>query len=182
MVEALGINVRRVFTIVFMIGTGLAALGGIGAAPFIPVESNMGDVFLLQAFIVVVIGGIGSFNGAAIGALLLGLARAFGDYLALRFNLTPAIAEASTIIIMAIVLLASWAGHLIIYGQIFMTSLDASFSRVGQIAGFVVVGIAVLTLAWILLESRTRLQRIGGALVLWYCAISLIYLFRGGLY
>jgi len=110
MVEALGINVRRVFTIVFMIGAGLAALGGIGAAPFIPVESNMGDVFLLQAFIVVVIGGIGSFNGAAIGALLLGLARAFGDYLALRFNLTPAIAEASTIIIMAIVLLVRPAG------------------------------------------------------------------------
>jgi branched-chain amino acid transport system permease protein len=110
MVEALGINVRRVFTVVFMIGAGLAALGGIGAAPFIPVESNMGDVFLLQAFIVVVIGGIGSFYGAAIGALLLGLARSFGDYLALRFNLTPAIAEASTIIIMAIVLLVRPAG------------------------------------------------------------------------
>ncbi len=110
MVEALGINVRRVFTVVFMIGTGLAALGGIGAAPFIPVESNMGDVFLLQAFIVVVIGGIGSFYGAAIGALLLGLARSFGDYLALSFNLSPTIAEASTIIIMAIVLLVRPAG------------------------------------------------------------------------
>jgi branched-chain amino acid transport system permease protein len=110
MVEALGINVRRVFTIVFMIGAGLAALGGIGAAPFIPVEPGMGDVFLLQAFIVVVIGGMGSFTGAAIGALLIGLARAFGDYLALSFNLTPAIAEASTVIIMAVVLLVRPAG------------------------------------------------------------------------
>jgi len=110
MVEALGINVRRVFTIVFMIGAGLAALGGIGAAPFIPVEPGMGDVFLLQAFIVVVIGGMGSFSGAAIGALLIGLARAFGDYLALSFNLTPAIAEASTVIIMAFVLLVRPAG------------------------------------------------------------------------
>src|SRR5512140_1047115 len=83
---------------------------------------------------------------------------------------------------MAIVLLACWAGHLIIYGQIFMAGVDASFNRVGQIAGFVVVGIAVLTLLWILLESRTRMQRISGALVLWYCVISLIYLFRGGIY
>ncbi|MHB0967242.1 MAG: branched-chain amino acid ABC transporter permease [Bellilinea sp.] len=110
MVEALGINVRRVFTIVFMLGAGLAALGGIGAAPFIPVQPNMGDAFQLQAFIVVVIGGMGSYSGAAIGALLLGLARAFGDYLALKYSLSPAIAEASTVIIMAIVLLVRPAG------------------------------------------------------------------------
>ncbi len=110
MVEALGINVRRVFTIVFMLGVGLAALGGIGAAPFIPVQPNMGDAYQLQAFIVVVIGGMGSYSGAAIGALLLGLARAFGDYLALKFSLSPAIAEASTVIIMAIVLLLRPAG------------------------------------------------------------------------
>lgn len=110
MVEALGINVRQVFTIVFMIGAGLAALGGIGAAPFIPIEAHMGDLFQLQAFICVVIGGMGSFSGAAVGAILLGLARAFGDYLALSFGLSPAIAEASTVIIMAIVLLVRPAG------------------------------------------------------------------------
>ena len=110
MVEALGINVRQVFTIVFSLGAGLAALGGIGAAPFIPVYPNMGDSYQLQAFIVVVIGGMGSYGGAAIGALLLGLARAFGDYLALRFSLSPAIAEASTVIIMAIVLLVRPSG------------------------------------------------------------------------
>jgi len=110
MVESLGINVRRVFTLVFVLGAGLAALGGIGAAPFIPVEPKMGDTFQVQAFITVVIGGFGSFTGAAIGALLLGLARAFGDFLALRFDLTPAISEASTVIIMAIVLLVRPAG------------------------------------------------------------------------
>ena len=110
MVEALGINVRQVFTLVFVIGVGMSALGGIGAAPFIPVEASMGDVFQLQAFICVVIGGMGSFSGAAVGALLLGLARAFGDYLALRFGMSPAIAEASTVIIMAIVLLVRPAG------------------------------------------------------------------------
>jgi branched-chain amino acid transport system permease protein len=110
MVEALGINVRRVFSIVFSLGIGLAALGGIGAAPFIPVQPNMGDAYQLQGFIVVVIGGMGSYGGAAIGALLLGMARAFGDFLALKFSLSPAIAEASTVIIMVIVLLVRPSG------------------------------------------------------------------------
>jgi branched-chain amino acid transport system permease protein len=110
MVESLGINVRRVFTLVFVLGAGLAALGGIGAAPFIPVQPQMGDTFQVQAFITVVIGGFGSFTGAAVGALLLGLARAFGDFLALRFALSPAISEASTVIIMAIVLLGRPSG------------------------------------------------------------------------
>ncbi len=112
MVEALGINVRQVFTLVFVLGAGLAALGGIGAAPFIPVQPGMGDTFQLQAFITVVLGGMGSYMGAAIGALLLGLARAFGDFMALKFQLSPAIAEASTVIIMAIVLLVRPAGLL----------------------------------------------------------------------
>jgi branched-chain amino acid transport system permease protein len=110
MVEALGINVRKIFTIVFVMGIALASLGGIGAAPFFPVQPNMGDVFQLQGFIVVVLGGMGNYLGAAVGALLLGLARAFGDYLALKFELSPAIAEASTVIIMAIVLLVRPAG------------------------------------------------------------------------
>ncbi|MBI9050534.1 MAG: branched-chain amino acid ABC transporter permease [Anaerolineaceae bacterium] len=112
MVEALGINVRRIFSIVFAMGIGLAALGGIGAAPFIPVQPNMGDVYQLQGFIVVVIGGMGSYGGAAIGALLLGMARAFGDFLCLKFSLSPAIAEASTVIIMAIILLVRPSGLL----------------------------------------------------------------------
>jgi len=112
MVEALGINVQKVFTMVFVLGAGLAALGGIGAAPFIPVQPGMGDTFQLQAFITVVLGGMGSYMGAAIGALLLGLARAFGDFMALKYQLSPAIAEASTVIIMAIVLLVRPAGLL----------------------------------------------------------------------
>jgi len=112
MVEALGINVRRVFTMVSALGIGLAALGGIGAAPFMPVEPLMGDRFQMQGFITVVLGGMGSYTGAAIGALLLGLARGFGDYLALKYNLSPGISEASTVIIMAIVLLVRPSGLL----------------------------------------------------------------------
>jgi branched-chain amino acid transport system permease protein len=110
MVEALGINVKSVFSVVFAIGVGLAALGGIGAAPFIPVTPNMGDAYQMQGFITVVIGGMGSYGGAGVGALMLGMARAFGDFLALKFNMSPAIAEASTVIVMIIVLLVKPSG------------------------------------------------------------------------
>lgn len=114
MVEALGINVRRVFTLVFAIGAALAGLGGVVAAPFLGVYPGMAMEFLLQAFIVVVIGGLGSVPGAAIGALLVGLARAYGDHIVLSgiqlpwmteaISGSPAIARASTVLIMAIVL------------------------------------------------------------------------------
>ena len=114
MVEALGINVRRVFTIVFAIGAALAGLGGVVAAPFLGVYPGMALEFLLQAFIVVVIGGLGSIPGAAVGALLVGLARAYGDHIVLSgiqlpwmadsSTGSPAIARASTVQIMANVL------------------------------------------------------------------------------
>jgi len=120
MVEALGIPVRRLFTGVFAMGSALAALGGVVATPFLGLSPAMGLEFLLQAFIAVVIGGMGHYGGAAVGALLVGLARAFGDYLvtigvalpgmteALRFS--PAIARASTVLIMAAVLLIRPSG------------------------------------------------------------------------
>lgn len=105
MVEALGINVKRVFTFVFALGVAMAALGGIGAGPFLPIQPSMGDQYLMQGFITVVIGGMGSYVGAFVGAIILGMGRAFGDYFALKLSLSPAIAEASTVIIMIIVLL-----------------------------------------------------------------------------
>lgn len=105
MVEALGINVKRVFTLVFALGVAMAALGGIGAGPFLPIQPEMGDQYQMQGFITVVIGGMGSYVGAFIGAIILGMGRAFGDYFALKLSLSPAIAEASTVIIMIIVLL-----------------------------------------------------------------------------
>lgn len=120
MVEALGINVRRVFTLVFALGSALAALGGVVAAPFVGVYPDMGGIFQLQAFIAVVIGGMGSFTGTAVGALILGLARAFGDTLvttgftipgtAYAWRASPAIARASIVLIMALVLLVRPAG------------------------------------------------------------------------
>jgi branched-chain amino acid transport system permease protein len=120
MVQALGINVRQVFTFVFALGSALAALGGVIAAPFLGVYPAMGSGFSLSAFIAVVIGGMGSYPGAAVGTLILGLARAFGDhFVASGINLpfvenvikgSPAIAKASTVLIMAIVLLVRPAG------------------------------------------------------------------------
>jgi len=106
MVEALGINVKAIFTLVFGLGVAMAALGGIGAGPFLPIQPLMGDHYQTQGLITVVIGGMGSYVGAFIGALVLGMARAFGDYFALKYSLSTAIAEASTVIIMIIVLLA----------------------------------------------------------------------------
>ncbi|WP_298818680.1 branched-chain amino acid ABC transporter permease [Chloroflexus sp.] len=120
MVQALGINVRRVFTLVFALGAGLAALGGVAAAPFLGISPGLGQEFQLQAFIAVVIGGMGSFTGAAIGSLLVGLARAFGDQIVLTgiqlpwmseaMTFSPSIARASTVLIMALVLLLRPAG------------------------------------------------------------------------
>ena len=106
MVEALGINVKSVFTMVFALGVAMAALGGIGAGPFLPIQPLMGDQYQTQGLITVVIGGMGSYGGAFIGAMALGMARAFGDYFALKYSLSTAVAEASTVIIMVIVLLA----------------------------------------------------------------------------
>lgn len=120
MVQALGINVQHVFTLIFGLGSALAAIGGVIVAPFLGVYPEMGEIFLLQAFIAVVIGGMGSYAGAAAGTLLLGLARAFGDYfvaagidlplLDVTLRGSPAMARASTVFIMAIVLLVRPSG------------------------------------------------------------------------
>ncbi|HKP53902.1 MAG TPA: branched-chain amino acid ABC transporter permease [Chloroflexia bacterium] len=123
MVQALGINVRRVFTLVFALGTGLAALGGVAVGPFLGVHPDLGQEFLLFGFIAVVVGGMGSYAGAAAGALLLGFARAFGD-LSIRYGIgipftdiewekpPTFIATASAVLLMAIVLLVRPAGLL----------------------------------------------------------------------
>jgi branched-chain amino acid transport system permease protein len=78
MVRALGIPVKPIFSIVFGIGAALAALGGIIASPVLSISPGMGDRIIVIAFVVVVIGGIGSIRGAFIGAILVGLTDVFG--------------------------------------------------------------------------------------------------------
>jgi branched-chain amino acid transport system permease protein len=78
MAAGVGIAVPRLFTAVFLFGTALAALGGALAAPYQSVGPAMGERVIIESFIVVVVGGLGSFPGAFVGALLLGLLEAFG--------------------------------------------------------------------------------------------------------
>lgn len=73
---AMGINVSRLFVITFSIGAGLGALAGGLAAPAIAVNPGLGIEVIVLAFAVVVTGGLGSIEGALVGAILIGLARA----------------------------------------------------------------------------------------------------------
>lgn len=115
MVEALGINVRRVFTLVFALGVGLAALGGVLAGPSMGLSSTMGDSLLLNALIALAIGGLTSYPGAAVGSLMVGVMQQFiikyGQigiqlpFLAEPFKPTPPLVPASTVLLMVIILL-----------------------------------------------------------------------------
>lgn len=77
MVNLLGINVRRVFTVVFSFGAAMAGLAGVLAGPVIGnIQPDLGNSVLLASFVVVVVGGLGSFTGAVVGAILVGLVKA----------------------------------------------------------------------------------------------------------
>ena len=78
MLSALGINTRRLFTAVFALGAALAGLGGALAAPVVAVGPGLHAQVIVDAFVVVVIGGLGSVLGAFIASLLVGLVNAFG--------------------------------------------------------------------------------------------------------
>jgi branched-chain amino acid transport system permease protein len=73
MVNCLGIDIYRVFTVVFALGVGLAGLAGALALPMRGAQPLMGDTILTLCFVVVVIGGMGSFTGAILGGLLVGI-------------------------------------------------------------------------------------------------------------
>ncbi len=72
MVDSLGINIQRVFMLVFGIGAMAAGFAGIVNAPVVSVAPDVGDAILVQTFVVVVIGGVGSFAGAVLGGLIAG--------------------------------------------------------------------------------------------------------------
>ncbi|TLN11002.1 branched-chain amino acid ABC transporter permease, partial [bacterium] len=115
MVEALGINVRRVFTLVFALGVGLATFGGTLAAPSTGLSNAMGESLLLSALIALAIGGLTSYPGAALGALLVGLIQQFVikygqigipiPFTDIVFKPSPPLVPASTVLLMVIVLL-----------------------------------------------------------------------------
>ncbi|KAA2236199.1 branched-chain amino acid ABC transporter permease [Salinarimonas soli] len=78
MVSALGVDIRRLFMLVFGFGAMLAGFAGAMVAPILSVEPGMGDNLLILAFVVIVIGGIGSVRGAFIAALAVGLVDTLG--------------------------------------------------------------------------------------------------------
>ena len=78
MVGAMGVNIDRLFTIVFGIGAMLAGLAGAMAGPMLAIEVGMGEKILILTFVVIIIGGIGSVRGALVGAILVGLVDTYG--------------------------------------------------------------------------------------------------------
>jgi branched-chain amino acid transport system permease protein len=78
MAAGLGANIPALFTGIFGLGVALAALGGVAAAPVIGLYPGMDSEILIPAFIVIVIGGMGSLRGAFVGSLLIGIADTFG--------------------------------------------------------------------------------------------------------
>jgi len=78
MVAALGVNIRLLYTVVFGFGAALAGLAGLMAGPIYAVQPGMGEIVLIQAFVVIVIGGIGSIRGALVGAVIVGLVDTMG--------------------------------------------------------------------------------------------------------
>jgi branched-chain amino acid transport system permease protein len=78
MVAALGVNIRLLYTVVFGFGAALAGLGGLMAGPIYTVLPGMGDEILIQVFVVIVIGGIGSIRGALVGAVVVGMVDTLG--------------------------------------------------------------------------------------------------------
>ncbi len=111
MVSVLGINVYQVFRLVFGIGAMAAGYAGIINAPVVSLTPDMGDHILIETFVVVVIGGVGSFPGAVIGGLLA------GEVLSLTSMVDPAYSQVMLYAIMTLVLVLRPQGLLGVRGR-----------------------------------------------------------------
>ena len=98
MVDSLGINVMRVFMIVFGIGSMAAGFAGIVNVPIAPITPDIGEATLVEAFVVVVIGGVGSFPGAVLGGLIA------GEILSLTSMINPSYSQVMLFVVMTLVL------------------------------------------------------------------------------
>src|ERR1051326_7443131 len=115
MVSALGVNIQLLFTLVFGLGAALAGFAGLMQAPILTVQIGMGENILILAFVVIIIGGIGSIRGAFVGSTVVGLIDTLGraflpDVLRSMLStnaaltLAPAISSMSIYMLMAAVL------------------------------------------------------------------------------
>ena len=99
MVSALGIDISRVFTLVFGLGAALAGLAGVLAAPVQNVTPEMGNSILTETFVVVIIGGMGSILGSILGGLII------GELITLGVVFWPPVANTLVFVFMAVILL-----------------------------------------------------------------------------
>ncbi len=99
MVQLLGTNVQRMFLVVFSLGAMAAGIAGVIYAPLSSVIPNMGEPFLVECFVVIVIGGLGSFPGAVVGGIVV------GEILSLTTLFNPAYAQAAIYAVMTLVLI-----------------------------------------------------------------------------
>jgi urea ABC transporter permease protein UrtB len=99
MVKALGIDIDRVYTFVFALGVGIAGLAGILHAPMISIYPEVGTTIVVQSFVVVVIGGLNSFRGSIVAAILVGEASA------LSYLIWPPMTDVAIFIVMALFLI-----------------------------------------------------------------------------
>jgi len=115
MVGALGINIKLLYTLVFGLGAALAGFAGVMQAPILTVQIGMGENILILAFVVIIIGGIGSIRGAFVAAIIVGLIDTVGRaflpdmlHLLLSTNaaatLGPALSSMSIYLLMAVIL------------------------------------------------------------------------------
>jgi branched-chain amino acid transport system permease protein len=104
MVRALGIDLGRVWFLVFGLGIAMAGLAGILAGPLRGVYAEMGIEIIIEAFVVVVVGGMGSLPGAIVAGLLI------GEFISLTTFFAPKLAEIVVFMVMAVVLLARPSG------------------------------------------------------------------------
>ena len=115
MAMAMGVNVQRLFTMVFAVGAALCGVAGGMLGPVMAVQVGMGESILILAFVVIVIGGIGSIRGAFLGALIVGVLDTAGrTFMPLLFsqlmspeaaaNAAPAVASILIYVLMATVL------------------------------------------------------------------------------
>jgi branched-subunit amino acid ABC-type transport system permease component len=106
MLAVLGVNVPRAYTFTFALGTFLAGIAGALAAPMVSLSPTMGSQIIIEAFAVVVIGGLGSLAGSLIGAIIVGEFEAFGILIA------PGIALPLLYLLMAVILVIRPTGLL----------------------------------------------------------------------
>jgi branched-chain amino acid transport system permease protein len=104
MVRALGLDLGRTWLLVFGIGTGLAGLAGMLAGPMRGVYAEMGVTIIIESFVVVVVGGMGSLPGAIVAGILI------GEVVSLTTFFAPKLSEIMVFVVMAVVLLVRPSG------------------------------------------------------------------------